>query len=362
MRIGIIGCGTIAQVMHIPYVAELPEAELYALVDRSERRLSTLGDRYGVDHRYQETRELLASVGDELDAVVVCTPSHTHPDIVTQTLGAEIDTLVEKPLAATPSGADQMVEAERATTSDTVAMVAYMKRYDAAYERTQDAVADLDTIDLVTAYDVDPDHPRILEEVYDIVAADLPESVGEDSDQRRRDRIRTAIDAKSDALVAAYDFQIEHVIHDINALRGLFGPVEAIDHVDIFAEGRYATASLQYQDGIRCVLQSGDADRKWFEQSIRIDAPDGMISVDFSNPFIQNTPTTVRTKQGTDQLTDTVETPSYDESFKRELRHFIRCVRGEATVRTPFDEAADDVRVVADLFRTYRHKPRRGRN
>lgn len=64
-----------------------------------------------------------------------------------------------------------MVEA-----ADATAMVAYMKRYDPAYEQAVTAIDDLESIDLVTAYDVDPDHQRIVEEVYDLVGGARPRS------------------------------------------------------------------------------------------------------------------------------------------------------------------------------------------
>lgn len=350
MRIGVIGCGTVAQIMHIPYLAELPDAELHALVDPSDRRVETLGERYNVENRYAETGEMLDDL-DDLDGVVVCTPSHAHADAVVQTLDAGIHTLVEKPLAASVADANRMVEA--AADSDATAMVAYMKRYDPAYEKTLDTLDELDGTDLITAFDTDPDHERIIDEVYDLIEADLPDELIEESAANRRADIQQVIGSEDDDLVDAYSFQLEHVCHDVNALRGLFGAVENIDHVDLFADGRYATANLRYEGDTRCVLETGVADRKWFEEFIRVDAPDGRLTLEFSNPFIQNTPSELTLKQGLDELEDTTYTPSYDEPFKRELAYFLRCAEGSETVRTPFAEARDDVALIANLFREY---------
>jgi predicted dehydrogenase len=352
MRFGVIGCGLVAQVMHVPYLAELPDAELHALVDPATGRAGELAARYNVPNVYADHESLLADAGDDLDAVVVLTPSHEHADVVVDTLGAGVHTLVEKPIATTPADAERMVEADAA--SDATAMVAYMKRYDPAYERARDAVEELDAVDLVTAYDVDPDHERIVTEVYDLVAGDPPGSFLEESAARRRADIEQAVGTDDDRLVDAYDFQLEHVCHDVNVLRGLFGAVERVDHVDVFADGRYATAHLTYEGGVTCVLETGDSDRKWFEEFVRVDGPDGMVTVDFSNPFIRNTPTELRVKRGREELTETVQTPSYEEPFKRELAHFLRCIEGEAAVRTPFAEARDDLDVIVDLFRHYR--------
>ncbi|MFB9807400.1 Gfo/Idh/MocA family protein [Haladaptatus pallidirubidus] len=351
MRFGVIGCGTIAQVMHLPYLAELPETTIHALVDPAENRVEELGERYNVPHRYQTVDELLTNASDQVDAVIVLTPAHAHADAVVKTLEAEIHTLVEKPLAATLEDANRMIEA--ANASDAVSMVAYMKRFDPAYEQAHERLKAFDDVDVVTAYDVDPDHGRIIHEVYNIVGADLPDGFVEESVTERRNQIAQAIGTDGDELIDAYDFQLDHVCHDINALRGLFGEVTDISHVDIFSEGRYAIAHLEYENNVRCVLETGDSDRKWFEQFIRVDGPEGMLKLDFSNPFIQNTPTELRLKRGVEELEDTTLTPSYDEPFKQELEHFLECSQSGDPVRTPFEEARDDLRVIINLFDTY---------
>lgn len=354
MRFGIIGCGTIAQVMHIPYVVELPTIELHALVDPALDRAEVLADQYNVAHAFERTEELIESVGNELDAVIVLTPPHTHADTVVQTLDAEIHTLVEKPLAVSPDDANQMVEAAQQT--DVTTMVAYMKRYDPAYERALEELEEIDEIDRITAYDVDPDHQRIIEEVYDLVPGDISESFIKESNRARHTDALSAIDTENDTLADNYDWHLEHICHDVNALRGLFGNVERIDYTDVFADGRYATAHLVYEGDNRCVLDSGLSKRKWFEEFIRVDAPDRAITLEYSNAFIKNTPTELNVKEGIEELTDRTHVASHEESFKRELDHFVRCIEGKAEVRTPFKEARDDVRLIADLFRVHQDK------
>lgn len=365
MRLAIIGCGTIAQIMHLPYALESPAVEVTALVDPATDRLETLADRHAVPNRYTTTDELLADVDESdeppIDGAIVLTPPHSHAETVLPLLERDIDTLVEKPLAISPSDADRMVEA--ADRSDATAMVAYMKRYDPAYQRAKAEIDAIDEIDLITAYDVDPDHGRIIDEVYDVVGGDLPESFIVESMEQRHEDALEAIDAEAavdrdvgdvDEFADDYDWHLEHICHDVNLLRGLFGDVDRIDHVDVYADGRYATANLVYDGDTRCVLDSGLSERKWFEQWLRVDAPDRRLTIDYSNPFIKNTPTTVERKQGIEELTETTFTPSYDESFRSELHHFVSAAEEGAAVKTPFTEARDDVRLIADLFRIYR--------
>ncbi|WP_280537744.1 Gfo/Idh/MocA family oxidoreductase [Halopenitus sp. POP-27] len=350
MRFGIIGCGTIAQIMHIPNVVEIPDAELAAICDPAENVTATLGDRYNVpaDRRYAEPEGLIDDVGDELDAVIVTTPMQTHADIVERALTAGVNTLVEKPLAVTPADADRL--AAVAADSDATAMVAYNRRFELAYERLARELDDVDRVDSITAYAVDADFSRSLPDVYDLVQPELSESFIERSIERRREQCKQAIGTDDEDLAAAYDFQLEHVCHDVNALRGLFGDVTSIEHVDFVRDGHFGTAHLTFEGGEQCVLQTGDSERHWHEQFLRVDAPDRMLRLEFDHPFIKYNAASLSIRDGTTETVDREYTPTREESFKRELERFINCVRGEASVPTPIADAATDVELITSLF------------
>jgi predicted dehydrogenase len=202
-------------------------------------------------------------------------------------------------------------------------MVAYMKRYESSYERMNAELADRE-IDHVTAYDVDPDHRRIIEEVYDIVTKTVPDSVIEENTRTRHDNALTAIGSDNDALADDYDWHLEHICHDVNVLRRLFGDIAAIDYVDVYAGGRYATAQLRYEGDIRCVLTSGRSERKWFEEFIRVDTPGGMVTLEFDNAFIKNTPAELRLKEGVEELTDTTYSCGVFSEKQRYRRQSLR--------------------------------------
>ena len=79
LRVGVLGCGAIAQIMHIPYLVEHERFELVSLCDAYPPVLEAVGERWGVARRYTDMAEFYAS--DALDAVVIC-HSGTHRDSV----------------------------------------------------------------------------------------------------------------------------------------------------------------------------------------------------------------------------------------------------------------------------------------
>ena len=336
MRVGIIGCGTIAQIMHIPYVVELPGVELYALSDPATDRVQALAEQYNVPHHFEHTEDLLADVGNKLDAVIILTPPHTHAENVVQTLDAGVHTLVEKPLSIHPADADRMVKA--AEESDVTAMVAYMKRYDSSYERALEVLPDADEIDLVSAYDVDPDHGRIIDEVYDIVRGEVSEEfIEETSPKRMRMRL-----PQSTSTTRSWPTTTTGTLNtsattstSSGASLGTSSRLTTLT-CSLTAATRRPTSFTRTMFGVRSTPGSPSASGS---NSSSASTTSRECSASTSPiPFIKNTPTKLRVKEGIDELTDTTHVPSYDESFKREVQHFLAAASGDedATIRTPF--------------------------
>ena len=112
LRVGIIGCGKIAQVRHIPEYQANPDAEVVALFDVNTERARGLAEELGC--RAYDTMEALLADAD-VDAVSVCTSNATHAQSVIAALEAGKHVLVEKPMAITLEECERMVETARAT-------------------------------------------------------------------------------------------------------------------------------------------------------------------------------------------------------------------------------------------------------
>ena len=132
VRVGVVGCGVIAQVMHLPYLRELSDRfETVAVCDLSADRVEAVGDMFGVPERTTDWNEL---VDLPLDAVMVLT-NGSHVPIATAAVRAGRHVFAEKPLALSVAEGRQVVE--EADEAGVTLMVGYMKRYDPAYERLQ---------------------------------------------------------------------------------------------------------------------------------------------------------------------------------------------------------------------------------
>jgi predicted dehydrogenase len=109
--VAIIGTGGIAEAHIFAYQREAERAEIRALIDIDKRRAVELGARYGIEGAVEDHHEILQR--DEIEAVSICTPPHTHVEIATASLRAGKHVLCEKPVAATLAGLDEVEHAEK---------------------------------------------------------------------------------------------------------------------------------------------------------------------------------------------------------------------------------------------------------
>ena len=110
IKVGIIGCGKIAQVRHIPEYAANPDAEVYGFYDINLARAEELAQKYG-GKAYASYEELLAD--PEIAAVSVCAANHAHAEISIAALKAGKHVLCEKPMAVTLEECEAMVAAAK---------------------------------------------------------------------------------------------------------------------------------------------------------------------------------------------------------------------------------------------------------
>jgi len=126
IRIGIIGCGGIANNKHMPSLAQIENVEMVAFCDIEVDKAIEASKEYGneVAQYFEDYKELLAL---DLDAVHVCTPNNSHSVISVAALKAGKHVMCEKPMAKTSKGAQAMVNA--AKESRKILTIGYQNRF-----------------------------------------------------------------------------------------------------------------------------------------------------------------------------------------------------------------------------------------
>ena len=151
-RIGIIGCGGIANGKHLPSLSKLKNVQITAFCDIIKERAEKAAQEYGSDDAdiYEDYTELLKD--RSIDIVHVLTPNDSHADISIAALEAGKHVMCEKPMAKTAADAKRMVEAANRTEKKLT--IGYNNRFreDSLYLKTLCETGELGNIYFAKAH------------------------------------------------------------------------------------------------------------------------------------------------------------------------------------------------------------------
>ena len=134
LRFGIVGCGVIGPT-HAQAIASLPDAQLVAVTDINPEKAQRLADEYAVKP-YTALAEMLA--GEQLDVVIICTPSGLHGEQACQVMRSGRHVIVEKPMEISYAAIKQMLRVQR--ESGVKLAVISQHRFDPASLQVHDLV------------------------------------------------------------------------------------------------------------------------------------------------------------------------------------------------------------------------------
>ena len=129
LKIGIIGCGGIANGKHLPALATVDEASIVAFCDIVPERMEKAGEKYGAKgyKLYADYKKLLED--KSIDVVHVLTPNKDHSYITVDALEAGKHVMCEKPMAISYVEAKKMLDAKNRTGKKLT--IGYQTRYQA---------------------------------------------------------------------------------------------------------------------------------------------------------------------------------------------------------------------------------------
>ncbi len=112
IRVGLVGCGALAESIYLPLLTEHPGYQIVFLADISMVRAQALALKYHVSSYFDNYQESIKNT--IADAVVLALPNYLHAKAAVDYLNAGLHVLVEKPMATCVADAQSMIDASRA--------------------------------------------------------------------------------------------------------------------------------------------------------------------------------------------------------------------------------------------------------
>ncbi|MBC7237900.1 MAG: Gfo/Idh/MocA family oxidoreductase [Chloroflexi bacterium] len=354
VKIGVVGCGAIAQVHHLPNLIDLNEQyRVTCVCDVSAGTAEYVANKFGVSRWVTDYRDLLAT---DVDAVLLC---HSDPktEVALAALEAGKHLFIEKPVCFSQQEIEALLAAQRAT--GVIAQVGYMKIFDPAYEYAQRRVARMDNIRFVQVNHLHPNNALHLAQ-FDVRSFDdvPPEALARRREARDAAR-REAIGDVAPEVERAFFLLAGSMIHDLYGLRFMLGLPERVVYTEIWLEGRAVSFVLQYRGGARAVCTWVDLPDLWdFRETLEVYGDDRRILLSYPTGFARGILSQV-TVQGIDDegVSYRLEPAlAWETAFRRELRHFHDCIVNRTEPRTPLASAREDVRLIIDIIERFKEE------
>jgi len=135
-RIGLLGCGRVAEIAHIPSLSDIATAEVVALAEPIEDRRQAALAAFPGAKQYLDYRDLLS--GETLDAVVIGLPSDLHADAACMAMARGTHAYIEKPLATDLASAQEVSQVWQ--QSQLVGMIGLNLRRNPFYQKARQIV------------------------------------------------------------------------------------------------------------------------------------------------------------------------------------------------------------------------------
>jgi len=319
LRVGLVGTGLIAQVMHLHYLAELADRfEVTAVCDVVPGSARACADRYHIPVAVTDWREL---IGQPIDAVMILT-SGSHAPIAIAAAQAGRHVFAEKPMCFSVGEGRAMVAA--AAQAGVTLMVGYPKRYDPAFARFAEEAGQLDGARLLRVTTLEsPLRPYVGH--YPLLARPpAPHGVAERLREDSEARVRSAIGEASPLERYVYEqVLLDTLVHELNTVRGLLGEPDRLDYVSLAEDA--VTVMLRF-GGLPAAIHWIDLPGiARYAMEFALYAPDRRVTLSFPSPFLRNEAAVLEIEggdPGTARSWRTQETVSHESGFKAELVAF----------------------------------------
>ncbi|MDZ7717202.1 MAG: Gfo/Idh/MocA family oxidoreductase [Balneolaceae bacterium] len=159
INIGIVGLGRLGS-LYAEYLSyQIPRANVLAVVDADEEKATGTAVDFGIKHWFTDYRDMLEL--DELQAVVVASPTSTHKDIVIDSAERGLMIFCEKPLSIS---LEEAIEMKEAVEKKAVFFhMGFMRRFDSGYAAAKKRIINGEIGDPIVfkATSRDPERPSL---------------------------------------------------------------------------------------------------------------------------------------------------------------------------------------------------------
>jgi myo-inositol 2-dehydrogenase / D-chiro-inositol 1-dehydrogenase len=346
LAVGLIGLGEVAQLMHLPLLADDPRFHIAAVSDVSPSLVAHIAERYGVARRHAAAAELIAD--PEVEAVFILTPDHLHAPLLEQAMAAGKHVFIEKPACLTSAELQPLLARDR--DNHRIVFVGYMRRYARAFLELKRRLPPREDIRQVRIRDLIRESRFFVDQTRPVFRpVDVPSQLIEEGRVRTGELVRSVMgeEAPPDAL-RAYQVLTGLSSHSLSAMRELFGPPLAVAAA---RQHRGENLAVLFDYGsFTAVYEAVIHDVARFDSAIEVLTGNQHFRINYDTPYIRHLPTQLEITSSTDGGTGTeVVGPFHEDAFRLELDAFLESVATGRKPKTTLADSGADLALFAEI-------------
>ena len=349
IKLGYVGCGFMAQKVHIPNFASLPACELIGLAEVRTDLGRNVQRRWEIPRLYADHTELAAD--PDIEAAAVSADFALQGEIAKDLLSAGKTVFMEKPMAVSVRQAESILAAANAAGKKL--MVGCMKRYDAGNELARSKVdqfrasGELGEMTYVRNHGFCGEWICNLDTPMVTSGAPKPEAPAQTPDWLPPEWERP------------YVSYLQQYTHNINLLRWLLdaGDQVQVKTVDLDENGFNGVVIFDMA-GARVTLETGSVSHYRWDEHTQIYFEHGWVHTWAPPLLLKNTPAEVEIYRAGEmqEISRPIPKPAWTWAYRREAEHFIENVRNDTPFRSSGEDSLTDVRLFEDIYRIFLDK------
>ncbi|WIY52003.1 Gfo/Idh/MocA family oxidoreductase [Devosia sp. YIM 151766] len=350
LKVGLIGLGEVAQLMHLPLLADDKRFSIAAISDVSPSLLNYVAVRYGVGKLHPNANSLLTDPG--VDAVFILTPDHLHAELLEAAIRSGKHVFIEKPACLTAGQLAPILAMPRRPGQ--VVFVGYMRRFSRAFLELKQRLPPLETIRHVRIRDIIREAPFFVAQTRNIFKPNdiSPELIAEGR-AKTQAMLRSVMgeDCPPDAL-RAYQVLTGLASHSFSAMRDLLGPPQGVRYAHQH-HGETVIALFDYGH-FTALYEAVIDDVSRFDAGIEVLTQTQHFKMNYDTPYIRNLPTRleITTSSATETGTEIIG-PIYEDPFRIELNAFLDSVQNGTPNKTSLEDSMADLELFAAVSRHF---------
>lgn len=345
IKVGLIGLGEVAQLMHLPLLADDPRFEIAAVTDVSPSLVDHIATRYGVPTKHSSAEALIADPA--LDAVFILTPDFLHAPLLEAAIKAQKHVFIEKPAALTADELRPLIKLNDGNKK--TVFVGYMRRFAPAFLALKDRLPPRDEIRHVRIRDLIRESQFFVDQTRNIFKpTDVPQAAIDEGRAETQRLLKSVMGEARPDQIRAYQVLTGLSSHSFSAMRELFGaPIQVAaarqhrgENVMVFFD--YGSFTALYEAVIHDVAR--------FDAGIDVLTLNQQFRINYDTPYIRNLPTRleITTSELNATKTETIG-PFYEDAFRVELNAFHHSVTTGEPPKTLLSDSLADLELFAEV-------------